>query len=104
MLLIKNGTIYTMEESEPIKADILVDMGKIVKIAEKIQLNNDMELFDELGTIEATWHMDLDKLGPFVVDIDCQGNNLYKNHEKEDSDSLWFHLSDCRSGYRRNRS
>jgi len=43
----------------------------------------DVELFDELGTIEATWHMTLDKLGPFVVDIDCYGNNLYKNHEHE---------------------
>ena len=38
----------------------------------------DVELFDELGTIEATWHMDLDKLGPFVVDIDTQGNNLFE--------------------------
>lgn len=43
----------------------------------------DVELFDELGTIEATWHMTVDKLGPFVVDIDCYGNNLYKNHEHE---------------------
>ena len=43
----------------------------------------DVELFDELGTIEATWSMTVDKLGPFVVDIDCNGNNLYKNHEQE---------------------
>ena len=43
----------------------------------------DVELFDELGTIEATWHMTIDELGPFVVDIDCYGNNLYKNHEHE---------------------
>ena len=43
----------------------------------------DVELFKELGTIEATWHMTIDKLGPFVVDIDCYGNNLYKNHEQE---------------------
>ena len=42
------------------------------------QINiTDVELFDELGTIEATWHMDLDKLGPFVIDIDTQGNNLF---------------------------
>jgi hypothetical protein len=27
--------------------------------------------------------MTVDKLGPFVVDIDCYGNNLYKNHEHE---------------------
>lgn len=43
----------------------------------------DVELFDELGTIEATWHMHVENLGPFVVDIDCFGNNLYKNHERE---------------------
>ena len=50
--------------------------------ASQIQIT-DVELFDELGTIEATWHMTIDKLGPFVVDIDCYGNNLYKNHEQE---------------------
>ena len=33
--------------------------------------------FKELGTIEATWHMELDKLGPFIVDIDCEGNNIF---------------------------
>ena len=49
---------------------------------ENIQIT-DVELFDELGTIEATWHMTVRELGPFVVDIDCRGNNLYKNHEKE---------------------
>ena len=36
-----------------------------------------VELFDELGTIEATWHMDLNDLGPFVVDIDTEGSNLF---------------------------
>jgi L(+)-tartrate dehydratase beta subunit len=33
--------------------------------------------FDELGSIEATWQLELDKLGPFKVDIDCEGNNLF---------------------------
>ena len=47
----------------------------------------DVELFDELGTIEATWHMTVNELGPFVVDIDCHGNNLYKNHEQEVNDN-----------------
>ena len=42
-----------------------------------------VELFKELGSIEATWHMTVDELGPFVVDIDCRCNNLYKNHEEE---------------------
>ena len=49
---------------------------------ENIQIT-DVELFHELGTIEATWHMTIHKLGPFVVDIDSKGNNLYKAHEAE---------------------
>ena len=43
----------------------------------------DVELFDELGTIEATWHMDLRELGPFVVDIDTQGANLFSRMDTE---------------------
>lgn len=49
---------------------------------QNIQIDG-VELFDELGTIEATWHMNINQLGPFVVDIDCNGSNLYKNHEQE---------------------
>ena len=37
----------------------------------------------DLGSIEATWYMDLTELGPFVVDMDTEGNNLYRNHEAE---------------------
>lgn len=36
-----------------------------------------VHLFDELGTIEAAWQMEADKLGPFVVDIDTKGRNLF---------------------------
>lgn len=42
-----------------------------------------VELFNELGTIEATWHMDLRELGPFVVDIDTQGANLFSRMDTE---------------------
>jgi len=49
---------------------------------DSIQLES-VDLFKELGSIEATWYMKLNELGPFVVDIDCKGNNLYKNHESE---------------------
>ncbi|MBQ8657873.1 MAG: fumarate hydratase C-terminal domain-containing protein [Clostridia bacterium] len=37
----------------------------------------DVHLFEELGSIEASWQLKADKLGPFVVDIDCYGNNLF---------------------------
>ena len=34
-------------------------------------------LYDELGSIEAAWFFKLNNLGPFVVDIDCEGNNYF---------------------------
>ena len=37
----------------------------------------DVHLFDELGSIEAAWFFTLDKLGPFIVDIDSLGNNYF---------------------------
>lgn len=36
-----------------------------------------VDYFEELGTIEATWNLNLDELGPFVVDMDCEGHNLF---------------------------
>ena len=42
-----------------------------------------VDYLEELGSIEATWYMTLNELGPFVVDIDCAGNNLYAAHEAE---------------------
>ncbi|MBE6643939.1 MAG: hypothetical protein E7612_01010 [Ruminococcaceae bacterium] len=43
----------------------------------------DVHLFDELGSIEAAWFFKLDKLGPFIVDIDSEGNNYF---DRLDSD------------------
>lgn len=37
----------------------------------------DVYLYDELGRIEAAWFFKLDELGPFIVDIDCEGNNYF---------------------------
>jgi len=37
-----------------------------------------VNLFDELGSIEAVWCFKLDKLGPFIVDIDCKGDSLFE--------------------------
>lgn len=42
---------------------------------------DDVDYYDELGSIEATWHMNLNELGPFVVDMDTLGNSLYLAHE-----------------------
>jgi tartrate/fumarate subfamily iron-sulfur-dependent hydro-lyase beta chain len=32
---------------------------------------------DEIGPTEATWVLDVEHFGPFVVDIDAEGNNLF---------------------------
>ncbi len=37
----------------------------------------DVYLYDELGRIEAAWFFRLNDLGPFIVDIDCEGNNYF---------------------------
>jgi len=40
----------------------------------------DVHLFEELGSIEAAWFFNVKELGPFVVDIDCEGNNLFDQY------------------------
>jgi fumarate hydratase subunit beta len=37
----------------------------------------DVNLFDELGSIEAAWFFKVKDLGPFTVDIDCEGRNYF---------------------------
>jgi len=37
----------------------------------------DVYLYDELGRIEAAWFFKLKELGPFIVDIDTKGKNLF---------------------------
>ena len=43
----------------------------------------DVYLYDELGRIEAAWFFRLKNLGPFIVDIDCEGNNYFDNLDGE---------------------
>ncbi|MCD7995493.1 MAG: fumarate hydratase C-terminal domain-containing protein [Clostridia bacterium] len=44
--------------------------------------------YDELGSIEATWLFHLSHLGPFVVDIDCEGNNLFDELYKQKAERV----------------
>ncbi len=37
----------------------------------------DVYLYDELGRIEAAWFFKLNDIGPFIVDIDTEGNNYF---------------------------
>ena len=37
----------------------------------------DVHWLDELGSIEAAWILGIEELGPFLVDIDCEGRNYF---------------------------
>ena len=43
----------------------------------------DVHLHDELGSIEAAWFFKVTELGPFIVDIDCEGNNYFDRLDGE---------------------
>lgn len=49
MLLIQNGLLYTMEEEQPKKADLLIKGGKIAEIAHHIEPSEQMEIFNAEG-------------------------------------------------------
>ena len=49
MLLIQNGILYTMEDEAPKRGDILLNSGRIEKIAEKIEPTEKMECLDASG-------------------------------------------------------
>ncbi len=49
VLLIKNGSVFTMETDEAIHSDLLIDEGKIIKIAENITPTERMEIIDAVG-------------------------------------------------------
>ena len=43
----------------------------------------DVYLYDELGRIEAAWFFKLKDIGPFIVDIDTDGNNLFDRLDEQ---------------------
>lgn len=47
----------------------------------------DVHLLDELGSIEAAWMLELDNLGPFLVDIDTTGQNHFDKLDKTIDDN-----------------
>lgn len=49
MLLIQNGLLYTMEKNSALRADLLIDKGKIAEISEIITPTERMEVFDARG-------------------------------------------------------
>ena len=43
----------------------------------------DVHFLDELGKTEATWIFEVERFGPFFVDIDAQGNNYFEQLDRD---------------------
>lgn len=46
-------------------------------LARNVKRVVDVYNLDELGTLEATWVLEVENFGPFIVDIDTNGHNLF---------------------------
>ncbi len=70
--------IDTMRTMQAWGAVHLTTVGIMTNILPgQIKKVRDVYFLDELGKTEATWVMELEKGGPFIVDIDARGNNLF---------------------------
>lgn len=49
MLLIQNGSVFTMEDDKEIRADLLIENGKIIEISKNIIPTDRMEIIDATG-------------------------------------------------------
>lgn len=82
MLLIQNGLLYTMEDNAPFQGDLLIKNGKIDKIAEHIEADAEMEVYDAKGLhvfpgfIDAHSHLGLAEEKVSVLGDSCnEGTN-----------------------------
>lgn len=58
------------------------------QLSKQIQEVHEVYFIEELGKTEATWVIEVEKFGPFFVDIDAHGNNYFENLDKDISKKL----------------
>ncbi len=68
-------TMAAMKECGCVHLTVVGVMGNL--LARQVRSVPAVHFLDELGKTEATWVMDLEGGGPFIVDIDARGNNLF---------------------------
>lgn len=52
-------------------------------LARSVKSVNSVHFLEELGKTEATWVYEVEGFGPFFVDIDAHGNNLFEDLDRE---------------------
>jgi fumarate hydratase subunit beta len=58
------------------------------QIAEQVRKIHNVYFLEELGKTEATWVFEVEKFGPFFVDMDAQGRNYFEELNKSVSSNL----------------
>ena len=80
MILIRNGTLYTMESDEIMQGDLLIKDGKIAKISKNISETSEMTVIDAKGLmvfpgfIDAHSHIGISEEKIGVQGDDCNSN------------------------------
>jgi tartrate/fumarate subfamily iron-sulfur-dependent hydro-lyase beta chain len=69
------GTAAAMKECGCVHLTVVGIMGNL--LAKAVKRVPEVHFLDELGRTEATWVMELENGGPFIVDMDALGNNLF---------------------------
>jgi len=75
------GTMEMMKKFGSVHLTVVGIMGNL--LANQVKEVLGVHFMDELGRTEATWVMELEKGGPFIVDIDTEGNNLFHQINRE---------------------
>jgi tartrate/fumarate subfamily iron-sulfur-dependent hydro-lyase beta chain len=68
-------TMQAMKEAGCVHLSWGALIGNI--LAKNVKRVVDVYNLDELGTLEATWVLEVENFGPFIVDIDTKGHNLF---------------------------
>jgi len=74
-------TMEMMKQFGAVHLTVVGIMGNL--LANQVKKVLGVYFLEELGRTEATWVMELDKGGPFIVDIDTKGNNLFHQINQE---------------------
>lgn len=79
-------TMQEMKESGCVHLSWGALIGNI--LAKNVKRVVDVYNIDELGPLEATWVLEVENFGPFIVDIDSKGNNLFNHVNAQVSQKL----------------
>ena len=76
-----NETMEAMKEHGTVHLTSVGVMTNILPRQVKKVLG--VHFLDELGGTEATWMIEFEKAGPFIVDMDTRGNNLFRQVNRD---------------------